>query len=240
MEVVYVPGPGKLDRDQGLLITAQWLVQRSASDDGEPLVIVPVQDSVGHSPVLQQIASAFRTESSRTFKKRHWSGGPVLAVWPSQDVLDEVDNWRQATAVCVVQWTPDQAGEWLRGHSAQDISDSAESYSAPEIADPVVLVAMEDLTTLINMSTGLIHPSDRAMAVLIEHMLHRKGHRIDPAELYRWAIANSWRPEGATDLREIAERVLDGRRFRVGSRFRISADAYKRWVAEAKSRSLTA
>ena len=234
MEVAYVPGVGVVDRDEGLKVAARWLLERAKEAGRDPIVIVPVKNSVRNSPVLEALKGAgVQIETHRTFRGSV-RGRPVLAVWPDEKTLHEVTRGGAPHAICVVLWTEVEAVlSWLRAQSATDLTGASGSLSAPGIADPVVEAALRTLSATVNLSTGLGHPSDRSGAVHLFRELRRNGHQFDANEVYQWAIAHGWTGGGARQIREVAQGVNDGRQFRVATTSPWRTDIIQRWRAEA-------
>jgi len=233
MEVVYVPGVGVVDRDAGLVLAARWLSAKATESGRQPLVIVPVKDSVKNSPVLQALQQGgVEIQTHRTFSGSA-DGRPVLAVWPDVDTLHKVTNWGLPHSIGVVLWVHrEDLMDWLRSQAATDLSGKGESFDAPSLADPVVAAALRSLTSLVNLGTGLSHPSDRASAIQMFRTLKRHGYAFDPAEVYQWAAGNGWSGKGADELRDIAEGVNANRRFRV-ERQMFRDDIIEIWRTEA-------
>jgi hypothetical protein len=102
------------------------------------------------------------------------------------------------------------------------------------ITNPVVERALDSLTRLVNLSTGLGHPSDKAAAVGLFRILNGGGERYDPAEVAAWAANNGWGLAGARELGEVAAGVIAGRRYQV-DRSVWREDILKLWQAEAGS-----
>ena len=73
---------------------------------------------------------------------------------------------------------------------------------------------MKMLTSTVNLSTGLTHPSDKACTVELFRLLHKNEEPYDPDSIRAWAVKNGWSPEGADELRRIAKAVLDSRPIR--------------------------
>lgn len=229
MDVYHVPDD--VERDDALRLAWSWLDERRARPR---LVIVPVRDSVGHSPVLRAIASRVRTETSRTL---YGSGAvrrdsAVAIVWPSRGTLDEVAGHRPAE-VLVLPWRTEQSDGWLRAHGSQPVTGGT-PLPSPGISDPVVHAGMRDVTAWINLNNNLVQSEDRDYAVLALRTLHEQGHRLDGEELETWALANGWEGKAAARLRTYAEEVVAGKRHRISSLSpRLGAESYVHWLTEA-------
>lgn len=81
--------------------------------------------------------------------------------------------------------------------------------------DKVVAAALESLSARVNLDTGLIHPADKKMAVEAFRILWRAWYPLPPSEIERWALSHGWAAEDARELAVVADRVRDGRRFKL-------------------------
>ena len=212
MDVYHLPE--EMDRDDALSQALEWLHERRSRNR---LVIVPVRQSVGNSPVLSRIASRVQTETARTFRKGAGGlrGASVLVVWPSKETLQELQE-RQPAEVLVVPWRVEESDAWLRAHSSTSLLGGPK-LDKPRISDPVVLEAMKDLTNFINPRNNLVTYDDRDYAIQVLRALIGARRRVNPDELYGWALANGWTGKGAARLQVLAGEVLAGKRHRIHS-----------------------
>lgn len=158
------------------------------------------------------------------------SDRPVLAVWMDDDQLAEIERSHPA-AICVIPWNRDDITNWRNAYGPTNMR-SGQATAPMQITNPVVEAAMRTLTALVNLSTGLGHPSDKAAAVRTFQILRAGGESYSPAEVRAWAAANGWRLEHAAELAQIARGVAEGRSFRV-ERFGFRDDILDQWRAEA-------
>lgn len=140
-------------------------------------------------------------------------GVPVLAVWVDDDQLERLELDRPS-ALCVIPWLPANISRWRDAYGPTNMR-SGEPATAKQLASPVVERALESLTMRVNLSTGLGHPSDKAAAVGVFRILKSGGERYDVDEVAAWAATNGWGLGGARELSEIAQGVLEGRRYQV-------------------------
>lgn len=158
--------------------------------------------------------------------------GPTLGVWVNDRLLDRIEEL-EPYAVCVVPWHNDAIADWKANFAPIELRSGARS-SAITVANPVVAAALEALTAVINIETGLGHPRDRASAIDLFAILRRGGERFEPAEVRAWAVNNDWSSRSARELEEIAAGVLAGRRFR-SEADGWSDDALDQWRTEART-----
>ena len=231
MNVYHLPGPEQMNRDGALRQALEWLDERHSRNR---LVIVPVRQSVGYSPVLSRIASRVRTETARTFRKAAAGlrGATVLVVWPSKETLQELQEW-QPGEVLVVPWRVEESYAWLQAHSSTPLLGGP-ALDKPTISDPAVLEAMKDVTSFVSLHKNLVTYDDRDYAIQVLRAVIGARRRVNPDELYEWALANGWTGKGADRLQVLAREVLAGKRHRIhGSSPSLGRDAIRWWEEKA-------
>jgi hypothetical protein len=77
---------------------------------------------------------------------------------------------------------------------------------------PLLRAALENLTGIINLSTGILHPSDESAAKLYFKALHEDGELLDGAEITNWATNNGWSQKHAKELGKLAQHIGNGGR----------------------------
>jgi len=148
-------------------------------------------------------------ETKRTFKN-YMSTEVVLCVFPDKDMLKALDSVRNLKVAVVIPWHMEEISEWIRAWNPI-ILGKEHGEAERLITNPVVEEAMAMLTRHINLSTGLINPSDRRSAIELLKILRDNGDLYDPASLRAWALRHGWTPEGAEDLESYAQAALQRR-----------------------------
>jgi len=151
--------------------------------------------------------STLTCETKRTFNN-YLSTEVILCAFPDEDMLKAVDSVKSLKIAIIVPWHMEDIAEWARAWNPVipgEERDEAERL----IANPVVEEAMAMLTRHINLSTGLINPSDKGSAIELLKILRDNGELYDPASLRAWALRHNWTPEGAGGLEKYAQAVLD-------------------------------
>jgi hypothetical protein len=221
--------------DEIVIEGLRWLLARAESDGGEAAVVAPTRSHYERHQALGYARGNFRCETVRTLRGGGSIDGPILAVWPSDETLNLIEEWHNPSALCVVPWRLAAIEKWRLSRRPVDLLGQAEAALEPTISDPVILVAMETVSHFINVNNELVQHEDKAAAVDALRKLHRAGHRLDPTELEVWALADGWGPRGAARLREFAEKISQGRSLRIQG-FQWRADAVESWRAEAAKR----
>lgn len=128
--------------------------------------------------------------------------GPALALYPDKDLLDKIDEMRKITDVLVVPWNREEIQFWIDQWGATELGSTLNG-TQPSIADPVVKEALESLHMMVNVSSGLTHPSDRSKAIKMFRVLHQNGHQFDPNTIRAWLVGEKgWQPSNVMKYRK--------------------------------------
>ena len=152
----------------------------------------------------------------------------VIAYYADEKLLDFADGLNNIVGVVAVPWIPGEADSWATRWSAH-IHGLPKPTPKALIDDPVVVSALETLTTVINLSTGLGHPRDKAMANEILRILRAKGHADPSATIKSWAIQRGWRPNHATNLEALSRTIWSLKTKPSLSGFHDPQGRYARW-----------
>ncbi len=130
----------------------------------------------------------------------------VLVYYAEEKILDFVDGLNNVVGVVAVPDISGEADGWAARWTVHTHGHLGQAPAAL-IDDPVVVRALETLTTVINLSTGLGHPRDKTMANEILRILRTKGHGDPSSTIKSCAIRKGWSPRGASDLEALARKI---------------------------------
>lgn len=213
-------------QDDALIEGVRWLHQR-ASQSGKPgLVAVSTQQNLDNirwskfGTLFQGLRKSkavtiqgvdFELMTLRT-KKWSWDG-PALVVYGGQKLLDAIDSLSGHIDVLYIPWTGSDGDGWIATWNATRLGEDASQEQDPGSAiSPVAEVALGRLTTLVNLSTGILHPSDHRHAVRTFETLIHKGERLDAELVRQYLVKHGWEPRHANEAKDIFEKLVDGRR----------------------------
>lgn len=171
--------------------------------------------------------ASLRAETLRTL--RFNSGrAVVIAYYADESLLDFVDGLHGTSGVVAVPWVDGEADGWAARWNAQ-VHGKPPEAQVPLIDDPIVVRALETLTSMINLSSGLGHPRDKEAADEILRILRAKGHPDPSADIKSWAIRNKWSPVAASELQGLATKIWSLKTKPSLSRFHDPDGRYDRW-----------
>ncbi|MBI1687055.1 hypothetical protein [Caulobacter hibisci] len=171
--------------------------------------------------------ASLRYETMKTLRYSA-RGAVIIAYYAEEKMLDFVDGLHDVGGVVAVPWVPGEADGWAARWTAM-VHGAKAAAPAPLIDDPVVVRALEGLTSIINLSTGLSHPRDKERANEYLRILRAKGHADPSSTIKSWAIRHGWSPRGAADLETLARKIWSLKTKPSLSAFHEPAARYARW-----------
>jgi len=202
----YEPG-----RSDAVRLALKWAAEQTDSGD-DLLVIAPQRSSFRDDEVLSHLPASIRQETMRTMRTRI-GARIVVACWPTREDLDRIDTFTNMKALCVVPWIPEEIDVWRATRGATSLTDAQPPPVTISTLDPVVEEALRSLTTRVNVSTGIGHPSDMNSAISMFRILQRGAYEWELDAVQVTAIRLGWDADDAKDLADIAEKVTNRHRF---------------------------
>jgi hypothetical protein len=202
-------------------------------------VLVHTKQVYGNNPLLPKLTAGAKVAKPNTVWGVDWRGGPVLAPWPTEQVLSTIadDIADRATAVCLLEWGDDQyLRAWVRAQGGRNLLTGDPAPGEEELISPVVTVAMEFLSEAVNHANGLVQTFDKEITIQALQALVRAGHTFEVDNLVAWALAHGFTGSEAGRLRDYATKVLQGHRFKM-SRKMLRDDIVEHWEQEARDGS---
>lgn len=234
LDVVFTPATG-VDADAAVAAATAWL----RSQPGEPLVLMPAKKSYQNNPTLAHGTAGMAMEAPDTVWRSGWRGGPVLAPWPSERVLGALSDQlaSQITKICVIEWSEHgYRRSWLEANHAVNLfTGEVLEAGTSSLLDPVVRVAMEELSRRVNHNNALISGYEKSLAVRYLQALHRAGYQLVPDDLCAWALASGFTEAEVRNLRDYSSRVKAGRTFRLPETAGPGSGAIAEWERAARS-----
>jgi hypothetical protein len=75
---------------------------------------------------------------------------------------------------------------------------------------PLVKAALRSLTRNVNLSTGILHPADRDLAVEMFYKLKEAGEIFAPKEIENYLEGQGWQQKDARMVADIARKMNQG------------------------------
>lgn len=239
---------GPTDKERGLLDGVSWVLAQTKQLGGQPYVFAPTMSNLRDNKVLAAFAKIPGVASGTWKLGGQWSGGVVLAAWPTREKLGQIADDDRTRALVVVPWAGGATDSWAAAvnpdrlgpapvRSAHGASDSAESDARTSRLDPVVVEGLRHLTVVVNHANNLAGSMDKRDAIGVLRMLHKAGYALPPDLVYGWALAHGWPARGAERLRELAGKFEAGIAVRGGQNPAVRPGALADWKGQASRRT---
>lgn len=222
------------DFENAELDAIAWAAKQQKIIGGTILIYVPTKASLHDSegPLAQMAKLPGVVVATPKTGIYGWSGGPVIAAWPTRESLAQLADQRRVKALCVIPWVPEYTSAWQQAANPEMLG-TAKPPAANECLDPVVAVGLKHLTRVVNHANNLAGGLDHRDAVAVLRELHRGGYRLPPDAVYAFALAHGWPGRGAGRLRELASQIDAGKAVRLQGPSPLRSDILQRWRDEA-------
>lgn len=183
--------------------------------------------ALAKGPVALSSGGRLHAETMKTFKG---PGRPSVLVvyYGEKSILDFADGARNVAGIVTVPDLPGTADEWALRWGAV-VHGQDRKAPGTLIKDEVIVRALEELTRMINLSTGLGHPRDKEYADQVLRILRAKGHEDPTAAIKSWAIVSGWKPEHASKLEDLSRKIWELKGKPSLAKFHKPLDRYERW-----------
>jgi hypothetical protein len=190
--------------------------------------------SADNNPWMAHAARRYRAVSWRTRYQTMPDGAAVLLFFPDAEVVGWYEEVPDVPALFVVESPTRTLDAWRMAYRPTDLTTGGRIDDAPAL-DPVVALALRELSVRVN-TNDLVSQEDVAAAVRTLEVLRDGG----PASIEAWALADGWSAFAAARLREFAEKVRTGRRFRLKDASGPRRSHLERWGEHGELVVLTA
>lgn len=140
----------------------------------------------------------------------------LLAFYPDEAFLDELDAIPRITAMLVVPYQAEEIETWRKARNAVPLGQPQQARVTMHLSDRVVEAAVRSLAQAVNQANRLASGRDRERAVLTFRILLEEGHlSYDPEDVKVFLMSECGFDGPLADtVKEIAEQILQGRRLR--------------------------
>ncbi len=221
--------------EQGLLDAIGWVLAQGEVLGGTVYIFAPGVANVRDNRILGRFAKTPGVVTGTWKSGGAWSGGPVLAAWPSRDKLGEIADDHRTHALVVVPWDAGAVDAWAAAVAPERLGSAAHTDVAIPELDPVVIEGLKHLTLVVNHANNLAGSMDKRDAIGVLRLLRKGGYRLPPEPIYAWALANGWPARGAERLRELAQKFEAGIAVRGGQSPALRPSAVAEWRRQGPS-----
>ncbi len=226
--------PGE-DHERAMAIGLQWVM--STDPPSSLVVLAPQKSHFKTGNLLRGLPPGCGKESFRTYSHCYARYRNVLACWPTEKQLDELD-WdlvgREVAKLCVLSWSEGDTRLWRVARRPNELFDSSSEIVMPSSLDPVTVRALQAISNHVNIKDRFSHQFDKDKVVHAFRLLIHGGHFYDPDAIKVWAMQNGWPAPAAEKLRQVASEIKEGKRHKVSASAPWAEDILHQWHQPAK------
>lgn len=184
---------------------------------------MPGTDYIFHAAALKQVPSCefFLDEDV------------VVAFGMDLKDLEVIDDYYCVKYIIAVPWLKDKTMPWIERWNAEEITGAKRDSGKTGVSE-IVKVAMKELSSIINMSTGISHPSDNDRAKTYIRALYKYESELNAHSVVSYLVAElGWTSSHANDVGKLITTLNEGRYYKGGEKTGLQV-YYKRWKEQAK------
>lgn len=175
-------------------------------------------------------------ETKNTYSKSRNSSSDrdiVLAFGMDLEDLEVLDDYCCVKYIVAIPWLKDKTMPWVNRWNAEEITGKKEEKTELRVSE-IVKVALTELTSSINMSTGIVNPFDNSRAKTYVRALHKYEPGLSAEAVVSYLVAElGWTSSHANDVGNLIQTLNNGRYFIGGEKTGLQS-YYKRWKENAK------
>jgi flagellar assembly factor FliW len=185
---------------------------------------------INRSGKLNGISTSLETLNTYQYSKQN---DIVVGLYLPPKEYDKIDSIMGDSPIIATEFYEGELSDWVKRWNAIDIENPERENPSLQI-DCILKVALENLTKMINLSTGLSHNSDNNLAKTYIRTLV-KYHKVQNREdINSYLIKNHWRAKDAKQFVDLLFKKLEGGRFQGGEKTGLKK-IYDRWVQECEN-----
>lgn len=175
----------------------------------------------------------FVIKTQKTYSDPHPPQDIVITMGLNAGDVMKFDDFYGVKVIIAIPWLSGGLEDWVQTWAPTDIrtQEQPDTYRLP---DPIVQEAMKELTSFVNMTTGIHHPSDDRLAKTYIRALHKYVEGLDGDVVAAYMVRElGWNTDHAKDVRKLIDTLNDGRYFQGGDKTYLKKHI-KRWNEKLK------
>lgn len=178
----------------------------------------------------------FKFETKLTYKGAMYGNTSDIVICCGIDADDilKIDDYHSVKYIIAIPWLRKFTDKWIKTWNAIEISGK-EQENVEKFPEPseIVKIAMQELTSDINMSTGITHHMDNDRAKTYIRTLHKYEPELNSDLVSSYLIRElNWDTRHAKDVEKLIDTLNNGRYFQGGEKTGLQ-NHYKRWKANS-------
>ena len=168
-------------------------------------------------------------------KNKYYSSNKdlVLAFGMDLEDLEELDDYRSVKCIVAIPWLKEKTMPWVNRWNSKEITGKKNEDVEADVSD-VVKVAFSELSSCINMTTGISHPSDNSRAKTYVRALFKYEPELNPEKVVSYLVTElGWSTAHANDIGKLITTLNNGRYYVGGEKTGLQ-NYYKRWKEKTK------
>ncbi len=229
----YTENIGPIVENEKITLQKAFQLVEEIDEIQEITLLIPTQSTTGY---FERIFGTDRIKGLFTGKYKVFNGGPRLKIETtktirdnnikrilvsfglSSDKLFNYDGFSSVAAIIGHQEYKDGLKDWAEAWGAEEILSGTIKLKSSNL-DKVVKCAFDDLSAVINISTGITHSMDEMMCKTFLRALHKYGYDLNEKDISSYLITEKgWDSKHAKDVIKLISKLNSGSYFQGGQK----------------------
>ncbi len=167
---------------------------------------------------IEQNYPPVRIETIRTFNDHYQSKIIIVCFGLRSEEIYKYEDFECVIGIVAHQWMEPGVQNWAKTYGAINI-DTNEEIEKTEKPDLIVQNALKDLTSSINMSTGIVHSDDNERCKTYIRALKKYNYELNSQKVFSYLTAElNWDSDHANDVVKLIDKINTGGYFQGGAK----------------------
>ena len=222
------------DKDKEITRVVILVHSKQNTDTFERLYGRDVEKKLFTGTKFKDCKPLFKFETKKTYNDNYKPSEIVITCGlDAEDVL-KIDDYYSVKVIIAVPWLRDRLQKWVQTWNPTELRGNQNAIVAFANPTCIVIKAMTDLTSEINMSTGIHHPGDEELTKTYILALHKYEPSLDANIVGSYLVRElGWDTIHVKDVEKLINTLNNGKNFHGGRRTGLQ-NYYKQWKAECK------
>lgn len=177
-----------------------------------------------------------KIETIKTYKNNYGNALEILICCGlNSEEIFKAQDYMQVDTIIAIPWLKENTQSWINTSNAtklnKDLKQEENSTEDNEYPEPseITKTALQELTNVINKSTGITHHMDNNRAKTYIRALHKYEPELSSDILCSYLVNElGWQVRHANDVRKLIDTLNNGKYFQGGEKTGLQ-NHYKRW-----------
>ncbi len=177
-----------------------------------------------------------KIETIKTYEDAFSTSADIVITFGiNAENIFRLDDFYCTKVIIAIPWLVQGLEKWIKTWEPIELNGEQNAIMPYPLPSLIVQQAFQTLTSLINMSTGISHSSDKEMAKTFVLALHGNEQSLDANAVFAYLVKElNWDTDTANKIEKLIETLNSGGHFKGGDRSRLQL-FYNQWKEKVRN-----